>query len=140
MVSTPSFTAWGLLYVGFFLNGIATVALYSVFAGPSDGLTPVPLLSLPVAIVGGAVVGYGVADVVDSLSRRPMRAAISLGCAVAAATGQLALWSWGTGVGLFRLETLLAIGFGIAVSAVLVIETAIGLERLLTNSGGSSPH
>ena len=140
MVSKPSFTAWGLLYVGFFLNGIATVALYSVFAGPSGGLTPVPFLSLPAAIVGGAVVGYGVADVVDSLSLRPMRAAISLGCAVAAATGQLALWSWGTGVEPLLLNTQFAIGFGIAVGVVLVIEMAIGLERLFATSGGNSPH
>lgn len=111
------------------------LVMYAGLRGPGGGLFLTPLVVSPMSVVGGALVGYAISDLVLVSDRRVPRIVLSIVGAIAAFAGPLAVYSIELEVEFFDLaENVYPIGLGLAVVVVIGKEIADGIKRHL-NAG-----
>lgn len=72
---------------------IAMVILFWTMLGPSGGLFLTPIITYPMAIIGGILIGYAAVSMVFETESRLPRAAFALVAALITFTGQLLIFA-----------------------------------------------
>lgn len=81
------------LLVGGAVVVLSMIILYVSMLGPSGGLFVTPLITYPMSILGGIIIGYSVVALEFASKRRTTRVTFALGAALLAFTGQLVIFA-----------------------------------------------